>query len=209
LPPSLAGSELFGHVRGAFTGAETTRVGKVAAVRDGTLVLDEIDALGLQQQALLLRVVETGEYEAVGSNQTQRCVARFMATSNRDLEAEVGQGRFRPDLYHRLSVLALHLPSLRERRGDILPLAHHLVARSSARLGMSPPPLSAEARAVLEGYAWPGNVRQLEHVLQQAILLSRGQELHPCHLHLPILGRGGRAKNEPRRMSPTDWPLAC
>jgi DNA-binding NtrC family response regulator len=216
LPPNLAGSELFGHTQGAFTGAETTRAGKLAAVGDGTVVLEEIDALGLEQQALLLRVIETGEYEPLGSNQTERCAARFIATSNRNLEEEVANGRFRPDLYYRLSVLALRLPPLRERRDDIVPLARILVARAGVKFAMNPPPLSLEAQAVLEGYAWPGNVRQLEHVLQQAVLLSRGRELQPRHLQLPIRGRGGcsssvpgRARIEPRVISPTDRPLAC
>lgn len=199
LHPSLVGSELFGHIRGAFTGAETTRVGKLDAVGDGTLVLDEIDALGLEQQAMLLRVIETGEYEPLGSNQTQRCAARFIATSNRNLEEGVAHGRFRPDLYYRMSVLALHLPPLRERRDDILPLARGLVERLSARFSMSPPALSPEACTVLEQYSWPGNIRQLEYVLLQAILLSRGQELQPRHLHLPILGRGGSPRAVPSR----------
>jgi DNA-binding NtrC family response regulator len=216
LPPDLAGSELFGHTRGAFTGAETTRVGKLDAVGDGTIVFDEIDALGLEQQALLLRVIETGEYEPLGSNQARRCTARFIATSNCNLEEEVAHGRFRPDLYYRLGVLALRLPPLRERRGDIVPLARVLVARAGVKFAMSPPPLSLEAQAVLEGYAWPGNVRQLEHVLQQAVLLSRGKELQPRHLQLPTHGPRGcsrfvpvRAKIEPRAISPADRPLAC
>jgi DNA-binding NtrC family response regulator len=216
LPPDLAGSELFGHTRGAFTGAETTRVGKLDAVGDGTIVLDEIDALGLEQQALLLRVVETGEYEPLGSNRTERCAARFIATSNVNLEEEVAHGRFRPDLFYRLSVLALCLPPLRERRDDIVPLARVLVARAGVKFALSPPSLSLEAQAVLEGYSWPGNVRQLEHVLQQAVLLSRGRELQPRHLHLPSHGPRScsrsvpvRAQIEPRATSPVSRPLAC
>jgi DNA-binding NtrC family response regulator len=216
LPPDLAGSELFGHTQGAFTGAEATRVGKLDVVGDGTLVLDDIDALGLERQALLLRVVETGEYEPLGSNQTRRCAARFIATSNKNLEEEVAHGWFRPDLYYRLSVLALRLPLLREHRDDIVPLARILVARAAVQFAIHPPSLSLEAQAVLEGYAWPGNVRQLEHVLRQAVLLSRGQDIQSRHLHLPIHGRGGGSRSvpchtkiEPRAISSIGRPLAC
>lgn len=187
----LAGSELFGHTRGAFTGAQTTRVGKLDAAGDGTIVLDEIDALGLEQQAMLLRVIETGEYQPLASNQTQRCTARFIVTSNCNLEKEISRGRFRADLYYRMSVLTVRLSPLRERREDILSLAHGLVARASAKYRMNPPALSPVACAVLKEYDWPGNVRQLKHVLQQAILLSRGREVQPRHLHLPILGSRG------------------
>jgi DNA-binding NtrC family response regulator len=216
LVSTLAGSELFGHTRGAFTGADQSRIGKLHAAGSGTVVLDEIDALGLQQQAMLLRVLETGEYEPLGGLKTQRCTARFIATSNRDLEEVVAQGQFRADLFYRLNMVTLHLPPLRERKGDILPLARLLVARCAGQLGMNPPALSREAETALEEYAWPGNVRQLANVLQQAVLLSGGQELQRRHLSLPTRERTGRLgavpcrpEVGPRTVSLAALPPAC
>lgn len=182
LSSSLIESELFGHARGAFTGANQAKVGKFEAVGEGTLLLDEIDTLGLEQQAKLLRVIETGAYEPVGSNTTLQCRGRIIAASNWDLEEAVEQGKFRQDLYYRLNVLALYLPPLRERVQDIGPLARGIMARFSAKLQKEPLTLSAEALAVLESFRWPGNIRQLENVVQQAMLVSSGPELLPQHL---------------------------
>ena len=123
LSTNLVESEFFGHVKGAFTGADRPKVGKFAAVGEGTLLLDEIDTLGLEQQATLLRVIETGEFEPVGSVETERCSGRLIVASNLDLEEAVERGRFRPDLYFRLNVMSFHLPPLRERISDIAPLA--------------------------------------------------------------------------------------
>src|SRR5262249_3500689 len=158
----------------------------------GTILLDEVDALGLEQQAKLLRVLETGEFEPVGSNDTRRCRARIIAASNVDLERAAERGAFRKDLFYRLNVLGLYLPPLRERRGDVGFLARDMAARCGERFGRGRLVISAEALALLEGFGWPGNVRQLENVVQQAVLLSDGPELLPRHL--PPLLRGGGAR---------------
>src|SRR5262249_13624257 len=135
LSSALMASELFGHVRGAFTGADRAKEGRFAAAGRGTLLLDEIDALGLEEQAKLLRVLETGECEPVGSNETQHCRARIIAASNRDLDEATRQGTFREDLYYRLSVLTLHVPPLRERVEDIAPLVRGQVQRFGQKFG--------------------------------------------------------------------------
>jgi transcriptional regulator with PAS, ATPase and Fis domain len=182
LSNSLVESELFGHVKGAFTGADRPKLGRFAAAGEGTLLLDEIDALGLEQQAKLLRVIETGEYEPVGSNETHKCRARIIAASNWNLEHAVTKGKFRQDLYYRLHVLTLHLPPLRERRADILPMVQGMVKRFSSKFRKEVSVVSPEALALLTRYAWPGNIRQLENIIQYAVLLSTGLELLPAHL---------------------------
>jgi DNA-binding NtrC family response regulator len=188
MPATLVAGTFFGHVRGAFTGADRDREGKFAAAGAGTLLLDEIDALGLEHQACLLRVLETGEFEPVGGTATQRCRARIIAASNRDLEEAVVRGDFRADLYHRLNVLALHLPPLRERVADITALARHLTAGFAAKFGKDLFDLHPQTLAALEASPWPGNLRELENVLQQAVLLSSGPELLPGHLPLSVRG---------------------
>jgi transcriptional regulator with PAS, ATPase and Fis domain len=182
LAPTLIESELFGHVRGAFTGADRPKVGKIEAAGEGTLLLDEIDALGLEQQAKLLRVIETGEFEPVGSNEHRICTARIIAASNWDLEDAVARGKFRQDLYYRLNVLSFHLPPLRQRVPDIGPLARGLAARFNTAFGKELFELSPEALQILESFPWPGNIRQLEHAIQQAVLVSTGSVLLPQHL---------------------------
>jgi DNA-binding NtrC family response regulator len=182
LAANVIESELFGHAKGAFTGADRARVGKFEAAGEGTILLDEIDALGLEQQAKLLRVIETGEYEPVGSNETRHCRARIIAASNWDLERAAEEGRFRLDLYYRLHVLCLHLPPLRERPGDIGPLAETLVARAAEKFKKGPLSISPGALWCLEAFPWPGNIRQLENALQQAVLLGSGRELLREHL---------------------------
>ncbi|MCI0637519.1 MAG: sigma-54 dependent transcriptional regulator [Gemmataceae bacterium] len=182
LSANLVESELFGHVRGAFTGADRPKVGKFAAVGEGTLLLDEIDTLGLEQQATLLRVIETGEFEPVGSIETQRCHGRLIVASNLDLEEAVERGRFRPDLYFRLNVMSFHLPPLRERVQDIAYLARGMAARFNRKFDKSLFDIHPEAIAALEGYSWPGNLRQLENVLQHAVLVSSGAHILVEHL---------------------------
>ncbi len=174
---SLFESTFFGHIRGAFTGANQTRVGRFAAAGKGTVLLDEIDALGLEQQASLLRVIETGEYEPVGGNETHHNEARIIVASNVNLEEQVAKGRFRQDLYYRLNVMTFHLPPLRNRCQDIPLLTRAIVARNNARFGKALFDISPDALAALEAYHWPGNVRQLENVLQEAVLVSSGPEL--------------------------------
>ena len=183
---TLIESELFGHAKGAFTGADQAKAGKFAAAGTGTLLLDEIDTLGLEQQAKLLRVIETGEYEPVGSNRTLACRARLMAASNIDLQGAVARGRFRQDLYYRLDVMGFHLPPLRERPQDIGPLAGDLLRRFSSQFHKDLATIHPEALAALEAYAWPGNLRQLQNVIQLAILTGNGPELLRAHLPQPV-----------------------
>jgi DNA-binding NtrC family response regulator len=189
--PALAAgvmdSELFGHAKGAFTGATAGRRGKFAAAGRGTIVLDDIDALALDQQAKLLRVVETGEFEPVGGNETQWCQARIIAASNRDLEEAVGGGTFRSDLYYRLNVFSFHLPPLRERVGDIATLVCGMVRRFNVKFGKELEGIHADALRLLERYPWPGNVRQLENAVQHAVLTSAGRELLPADLPAAVL----------------------
>ncbi|MCC6420482.1 MAG: sigma-54-dependent Fis family transcriptional regulator [Gemmataceae bacterium] len=183
---NLVESEFFGHVKGAFTGADRPKVGKFAAVGEGTLLLDEIDTLGLEQQATLLRVIETGEFEPVGSIETQTCTGRLIVASNINLEEAVERGRFRPDLYFRLNVMSFHLPPLRERVQDIAPLARGMAARFNRKFNKDLFDISPEALAALEAFPWPGNIRQLENVVQHAVLVSIGPELLPQHLPQPV-----------------------
>jgi two-component system response regulator HydG len=186
LSPRLLASELFGQVQGALPGTDGDQAGKLAIAGQGTVLLDEVDALGLEEQVKLLRVLQTGEYQPVGGSSMRLCQARIMAASNRDLKAAVLGGRFREDLYCRLSEVVLHLPPLRERTEDIAPLARSIVASFCHWLGKDPLALSPEALAALEAFRWPGNVRQLHNVIQQAVLASTGPELLRQHLPLPF-----------------------
>jgi DNA-binding NtrC family response regulator len=196
---NLVESEFFGHVRGAFTGADRPKVGKFEAVGQGTLLLDEIDTLGLEQQATLLRVIETGEFEPVGSVETRHCHARLIVASNLNLEEAVERGRFRPDLYFRLNVMSFHLPPLRERVEDIAPLARGMAARFNQKFNKDLFDISAGAMAALESFPWPGNVRQLENVVQHAVLVSGGPELLPSHLPTQVQEHAREAQASPGR----------
>ena len=194
-PASLVESVFFGHLKGAFTGADRPKMGKFAAAGKGTLLLDEIDTLGLEAQAGLLRVIETGDYEPVGGNQTLRCEARIIVASNWDLEEAARQG-LRADLYYRLNVMSFHLPPLRERVQDVAPLVRGMTARYNTKFRKQLYDVSAEAMAALENYDWPGNLRQLENVVQQAVLVSKGAALTPDDLPAPVReGRGTARRN--------------
>jgi DNA-binding NtrC family response regulator len=177
MPGQLIAGELFGYGKGALTSSEVGRPGKLALAGQGTLVLDEIDCLPIEHQANLLRVLETGEFEPIGSDETAICGARIMATSTQSLEACVDRGTFRQDLYYRLNVLVAPVPPLRERPHDIEPLVRLLVARFAVKFGKEILRIDPTTFEALRDYDWPGNVRQLEHVLQQAVLLSQGPEL--------------------------------
>jgi DNA-binding NtrC family response regulator len=181
-PSHLIESAFFGHVRGAFTGADQTRVGKFAAAGKGTILLDDIDTLDLKQQAVLLRIIETGEYEPLGSNKTEVCQARILVTTNRNLDEAVRGGQLREDLYYRLNVMSFYLPPLRERVEDIAPLARALTARFSTKFRKQLVDISPEALAALVAFPWPGNIRQLENTIQQAVLHSSGPSFLPDHL---------------------------
>src|SRR6185437_2565019 len=150
-PANLVESAFFGHDKGAFTGADRAKIGKFEAAGGGTILLDEIDTLGLEQQAGLLRVIETGEFEPVGSNETRHCTARIIVASNWDLEEAVSAGKFRQDLYYRLNVMSFHLPPLRERVQDIAPLARAMAARFNTRFKKDLFDISRGALDVLEG----------------------------------------------------------
>ncbi len=189
LSGNLIASELFGHAKGAFTGADAPKVGKFAAAGEGTLLLDEIDTLGLDQQANLLRVIETGEFEPVGSNETQTCRARIIAATNWNIAEAVERGTFRRDLYYRLHVISFHLPPLRHRPEDIGPLVRGMVARYGTKYGKRLFGVCPEALRALEACPWPGNIRQLENVIQQAVLSSSGNELKLHHLSPQVLTR--------------------
>jgi DNA-binding NtrC family response regulator len=185
-PANLVESAFFGHTKGAFTGADRSKVGKFEAAGNGTLLLDEIDTLGLEQQAGLLRVIETGEFEPVGSNETRVCSARLIVASNWDLEEAVEHGKFRRDLYYRLNVMSFHLPPLRERVQDIALLVRGMAARFNTKFRKDLFDVSPQAMAALEAFAWPGNIRQLENVVQQGVLVSTGPQLLVDHLPQPV-----------------------
>lgn len=173
LPESVAESELFGHVKGAFTGAISNRSGKFEMADNGTLFLDEIGELSLALQAKLLRVLQYGDIQRVGDDRSLRVDVRVLAATNRDLREEVMAGRFRADLFHRLSVFPLSVPPLRERGEDAVLLAGYFCEQCRLRLGLSRVALSPGARNYLLNYAWPGNVRELEHAIHRAVVLAR------------------------------------
>ncbi|MBX9789461.1 MAG: sigma-54 dependent transcriptional regulator [Pirellulales bacterium] len=173
LPADLVESELFGYTKGAFTGAERDREGKFAATGDGTLLLDEIDVLSLDQQAKLLRVIETGEYEPVGSNDTRISRARLIAASNVELEQLAESGRFRSDLYYRLNILRIDIPPLRKRPLDVEYLARRFARQYGQAHGIRIDQVAPEFYDALRGYHWPGNVRELENVIRRAVLYCR------------------------------------
>lgn len=170
LPESIAESELFGHVAGAFTGAVRDRAGKFEIADGGSLFLDEVGELPLSLQPKLLRALQQGEIQRIGSDRNHRVDVRLIAATNRDLAAEVARGRFRADLYHRLAVYPIRVPSLRERREDIPLLATHFADSARRRIGLGPLRLSEEVRARLAAADWPGNVRELENVISRAVL---------------------------------------
>ena len=170
LPELLVESELFGHVKGAFSGAVSGRSGKFELADGGTIFLDEVGELPLAVQAKLLRVLQSGQLQRVGSDQEHHVDVRIIAATNRDLAEEVRAGRFRPDLYHRLSVYPLRVPPLRERGRDVLLLAGFFLEENRARMGLRSLRLNPDAQKLLVGYAWPGNVRELEHLISRATL---------------------------------------
>jgi two-component system nitrogen regulation response regulator GlnG len=182
IPEQLLESELFGHEKGAFTGAERRRIGKFEQISGGTIFLDEVGDMPLALQAKILRLLQEQAFERVGGNETIQTDVRLIAATHRDLKAESEAGRFRPDLYYRLNVFAIHLPPLRERGDDLPLLVRHFLRRFSRELGREVQEASPEALERLRGYGWPGNVRELQSVLKQALLQARGTTLLPAYL---------------------------
>jgi transcriptional regulator with GAF, ATPase, and Fis domain len=178
VPETLLESELFGHEKGAFTGASGQRIGRFELANGGTIFLDEIGEISAKLQAKLLRVTQDGRFQRLGSNAEIHTNARILAASNRNLEEEVRQGRFREDLFYRLNVVELSVPPLRERREDIIPLANHFIAQFSKGRAR----FSSSVAECLERYSWPGNVRELSNAMERAALLSRGELILPEHL---------------------------
>lgn len=209
LPESIVESELFGHIRGAFTGASTNRAGKFEVADRGTLFLDEVGELPLSVQPKLLRVLQEGEIQRVGSDQTLRVDVRVVAATNRDLPGEVDAGRFRADLFHRLNMYPIRVPPLRERRSDIPLLAGFFLDLNRRRLGLGPVRLTDAARQILTNADWQGNVRELNHLLGRAVLRAnagntRGAPtvIGPEHLRLEALPSAARQSDR----APTDGP---
>jgi two-component system nitrogen regulation response regulator NtrX len=182
LPEALAESELFGHTKGAFTGAVSAAPGKIAGADGGTLFLDEIGELSLAIQVKLLRFLESGEIQRVGDHHTGRVDARLVAATNRDLEADVQAGRFRADLFYRLNVVPLTVPPLRERPEEIPPLVRHCAAEIASNLGVATPTVTDEAVEALSRRSYPGNVRELRNTVERLLVLSEGTQLTAEHV---------------------------
>ncbi len=182
LPESIAESELFGHCKGAFTGASSNKIGKLQAAHRGTLFLDEIDSLSLPIQAKLLRFLETGECQPVGQTQTETVDVRVIAATNTNLDNKIATGEFRRDLYFRLNVVPLRIPPLRERSGDTERLIKHFLAYFTEEHGLQAPKFSKAAINRLTSYSWPGNVRELRNLCERLCVLLPGQTIEPANL---------------------------
>jgi transcriptional regulator with GAF, ATPase, and Fis domain len=191
IPAALIESEFFGHERGAFTGATSKREGRFTLADGGTLFLDEIGELPLELQGKLLRVLQEGEFEPVGSSRTRKVDVRIVAATNRDLARSISEGKFREDLYYRLSVFPITLPPLRERGDDIVLLAEEFARQFATRMGRRIEPTSATLAARLKAYSWPGNVRELQNVIERAVITAKDGQLNldralPATLGAPV-----------------------
>lgn len=193
IPENLLESELFGFEKGSFTGAAQQRIGRFEEAKGGTIFLDEIGELPPPLQAKLLRVIQDGSFRRIGSTRDIHTDARVLAATNRDLETQIAAGKFREDLYYRLNVMEIHLPPLRERPEDILPLATHFIEMFSRQK----PRFSASVTASMMSYRWPGNVRELRNAMERAALLSRGEIVLPEHLPTRVLTANAEARPEP------------
>jgi len=182
LPPTLVESELFGHEKGAFTGAYDRRIGKFEQADKGTIFLDEIGELPLEFQMKFLRVLQEKEVERIGSRSTVKVDVRIIAATNRNLEKEVAEGRFRLDLYYRLNVFPVELPSLRDRKEDIPALANHFINHYNQKAGKKISSLSDKALGKMMTYNWPGNIRELEHLIERTVLLAKNDQIEDIPL---------------------------
>ncbi len=198
IPENLLESELFGHEKGAFTGASARRIGKFEEASGGTLLLDEISEMDPRLQAKLLRAIQEREIDRVGGTRPIKVDLRVIATSNRDLEAEVAAGRFREDLLFRLNVVNVHLPPLRERPADIAPLCRHFGTKYAKLNGLPERPLSRPALTLLEQHSWKGNVRELENCMHRAVLLAAGAEIGPEAIVLQARGNASQTESRGR-----------
>jgi two-component system nitrogen regulation response regulator GlnG len=196
IPENLLESELFGHEKGAFTGADRRRIGKFEQTSGGTLFLDEIGDMPLALQAKMLRLLQEQAFERVGGNETIRTDVRLIAATHRDLATHSAEGKFRPDLYYRLGVFTIHLPTLRERSDDLPLLVRYFLRRFSRALGREVQQVAPEALEQLRGYGWPGNIRELQSVLKQALLRASGPVLLPAFLP-DLSGRPGESELAP------------
>jgi transcriptional regulator with GAF, ATPase, and Fis domain len=203
IPEALLESELFGHAKGAFTGAHAAKLGRIALAEGGTLFLDEVGEIPLALQVKLLRILQVRDYSPVGDNRTLKADVRIVAATNVDLEKAVAEGKFREDLYYRLNVIHVHVPPLRERTTDVALLAAHFFAQARERMGRSD--LTGFSQAALKlmiDYPWPGNVRELENTMERAVLLARGPQVEPKDLPAKVCG----LSSEPR--GPQQLPQA-
>lgn len=191
IPEELIESELFGHVKGSFTGAHETRQGKFELADGGTLFLDEIADMSLATQAKVLRILQEQRFQPVGSGKTLHVDVRVIAATNKDLQKEIEEGMFREDLFYRLNVIPLNIPPLRERAGDIPALCAHFVKEFARSYGKTPITFTHEAMAVLTGYGWPGNIRELRNIVERLMIMSRKQELSVSDLPQHIRGGTG------------------
>ena len=208
LQENLLESELFGHEKGAFTGADRQRIGRFERADGGTLLLDEIGDMSHRTQSKILRVLQEQEFERLGGMRTLRVDVRFIAATHRDLPAMVRDGRFREDLYYRLNVVPIEMPALRQRREDILPLAYSFTRRFSAGLSKPVNGLDKDAETLLLRHDWPGNVRELENIIERAVLLAEGPMIGAADLRMA--GRvtaGGSAAVDVVRIPPAGVPL--
>lgn len=203
LSESLLDSELFGHVKGAFTGASQDYEGKLAHCKDGTLLLDEIDMLSPAAQVKLLQVVEDRVFQPVGSTESQPLEARLIVASNRPLQEQVAAGKFRADLFYRLNVMAFRLPPLRERTDEILDLANGFIVEFANQHGFEISKISQHAANALRSYAWPGNIRELRNVIERAVILAANETIKPNHLTANVAESGSSPASKPRLLSPS------
>ena len=201
IPKELFESEFFGHVKGSFTGAIRDRAGRFELADGGTLFLDEVGEIPFDMQSKLLRVLQEGTYERIGEEKTRSADVRIVAATNRNLLEEVEAKRFRQDLYYRLSVFPINIPSLRERKEDIPQLAAYFLEQSASRLGIDAPPLKQRHIIELQNYAWPGNIRELQNVIERALILARNQ---PINFHLPGSNYAEVSKDQNERLMSFD-----
>jgi PAS domain S-box-containing protein len=207
LPAALIESELFGHEKGAFTGALYRKMGRFELANGGTIFLDEIGDLQLEIQSKLLRVIQEGEFERIGSNKTLKTDVRIIAATNRNLEAAVQKGEFRKDLYYRLNVFPIHVPPLRERPEDIPLLIHHFVQKYSKKIGRKIDIIPAKIMRTLTSYSWPGNIRELENIIERAVIITNGRTLQIGNWFTTDAPVMNKEKIQPLREAERDYIL--